>query len=266
MAGPFSISSLFRNTQQVQVAPGSQQQLQQQPQGTPGSTMQQRNDPTNPQQQPQNPQNPQGTGAPANSPLDQFKDLWQDPDPSKAVADPFANPLFSTDPAKIREAASQMDFTQGLPQELLQKVLQGNDPQALMQVINHVGQQSLAAALQIGTQTIENAGSRIGARFKEAIPQHVRDFQINNTKPSNPMFEHPAIQGMLQRAKQQIKAQNPTMSAEQVAAMAEDYITQTAAVFNNSGKSSNPDGTGSPNSESNFDWMNWAMSGPNSGS
>lgn len=259
MATGFSFSNIFRPTQQVTTAP-QQQQPQQQPQ----------------QPQPQQPQNGPGSSmqqggfappaggtapAPQSSPLDGFAELWKtnaNSDPTGSE-DPFTQPLFSTDPAKIREAASQMNFLNAVPPELMQKAMSGNEPQAFMQVMNVVAQQALATALQVSTQTVEQAGSKIGERFNKTLPGRFKDLQINSSQPSNPVLSHPAVQPMLSMVRNQIKMSNPDATPQQVNQMAEDYLSKFASAL--SPEASEPSGQGS-NAGDSFNWEDWATSTP----
>jgi hypothetical protein len=234
---PFSFANIFRPTQQVTQAPQQQATPPQQP--GPAAPMQ------------------QGSFEPPKpvSPLDQFKDLWNtapNADPNGS-ADPFTQPLFSSDPAKIREAASQIDFLQAVPQEVMQKAMSGNDPQAFMSVMNAVAQNALATALQVGTQTVEQAGTKLGERFNKALPTKFRDLQINAAPPSNPILSHPAAQPMVSMVKNQIKMTNPEATPDQVNKMAEDYLAGLASAL-----SGPADGaTANKEESSGQNWMDW---------
>lgn len=229
MAG-FSVANLFRPTQQVTQAPtppnsdtdtGFNQgpaggpPNQSGPQNAPGSSMQQR-------------QGMESSGQ--NSPLAPFEKLWETPDTGSngAPKDPFSEPLFATDPVKIKEAASQMDFVAQLPQELVQKAMSGQDPQAFMQVINGVAQAALATALQVSTGTMEQAGTKLGQRFKSALPDSIRDVQVNSQVSSNPILNNPAVQPMLKMARNQIKMMNPGMSPQDIQQQAEQLFLSMA--------------------------------------
>lgn len=247
MAG-FSIGSLFRPVQQGQQP--QQQQPQQPPQGAPGSSMQLQNPGADPSQQ------PQGTPQqPPSSPLDQFKDLWKDAGNNGASsADPFASPLFNTDPAKIVEAAGKADFLSQVPQELIQKAMSGNDPQAFMQIINAVGQQALAMSLQLSTATTEQAGQRIGERFNKALPERFKDMQLGQMPATNPVLNHPAAEPMLRNLRDQVRRQEPNLRPDEVNAKAEQYLMSFAStlVGNNSGG-----GQGQQGGQQEQDWEAW---------
>lgn len=247
MAGlPFNISNMFRNTQQtVSANPPAPAPAPAQPQGTPGSSMQQGGMKQEEQE--------------GGSPLDGFAKLWET-DPTSGAnppSDPFSEPLFATDPNKIREAASQMDFISQLPQELMQKAMSGQDPQAFMQVINTVAQNSLATALQVATGTVEQAGSKIGKRFNDALPARFKDLQINSAAPANPVLNHPSVQPMLKMARQQIKMMNPDYTPEQVNKEAERYLSSFASALTD-GDPNKPVAPKSADDET--DWMSWVQS------
>lgn len=218
-----------------------------QPTGVPGSSMQPSNAGA------ANPQAP-AEGAPA-SPLDAYKDLWKTAGTEgQQPADPFAAPLFQTDPNKLREAVTKTDFLQGVPQELMQKVMAGNDPQSLMQLINHVGQQSLALSVQLTSSLQEQAGQTIGERFKKAIPDKFKELQLNSQPPENPILANPAVEPMLKMAKQQIRMTNPDLSAAEINQRAEQYIMAFAtSVAGGSGPSS----TSGSEQKAETDWAAW---------
>lgn len=256
-----SISNLFRNTQQVQLTQPQGQpannnpgQPQVQPTGKPGSTLDPNagNGGQPGQGQPGQQQQTQ------NSPLDGFKDLWKtDPNANNANSDPFASPLFQTDPNKIREAAGKMDFLSQIPQEMLQKAMAGNDPQSFMQVMNAVAQNVLATSLQLGTATTEQAGSLMAKRFDAALPGRFKNFQLQSQAPTNPALSHPAVQPLLKSVREQISRQNPDLPAAEVTKMAEDYFSQMMTAVQQNDPNAPPKQTAAEDG-SDFNWAQWA--------
>lgn len=210
-----NISAIFRPVQQVtqQPAPPMSQQNPGAGQGAPAAgTSQPNSEPP----------------APPPNPLDEFKPLWQTDPNAKPPADPLAAPILNSDPAKIKEAASKVDFLGQVPQELLQKVMQGNDPQALMQLINTVSQNTLAMAAQLSTATVEQGAARANQRLLDALPSKVADIQLRQMQPENPILRHEAVQPMLDLARSQLRMQNPNMPPAEVNKRAEDYILAVA--------------------------------------
>jgi hypothetical protein len=226
--------------------PQQQQPQQQQPQSQAGATLGQNN--------PNASVPSEGQQAPS-SPLDPFKDLWKtDPTkPTQPIADPFSQPLFNTDPAKIIEAAGKADFLSQVPPELMQKVMAGNDPQALTQLINSVAQQSLALSLQLSTATVEQAGTKMGERFNSSLPEKFKGMQLDGIKPTNPALQHPAAEPMLRNLRDQVRRQEPNLSPDEVNAKAEQYLSAFAAQLS---QPANPDGTAGKKAEDN--WDEWA--------
>ena len=109
------------------------------------------------------PATPATPAAPAD-PLAGMAALWKNDPNNPAPADPMRGPILNSDPAKIIEAASKVDFLKNVPAELMQRVNSGNDPAALSELINAVAQQTLATATQIGAATVEQGLQRNNQR------------------------------------------------------------------------------------------------------
>lgn len=235
MATGFNIANLFRNAPPQNAAPAPA------PTAPPSPT------PAPPPEQ--------------NSPLDAFKSMWQTDGKSGTAEnpDPFSAPLFNSDPAKIREATSQMDFSRELPQELMSRVMAGNDPQAIVEMVNAVAQKALATSLQLATATTEQAGQRMGERFKTALPSQFRDLQIQNQRPSNPILDHPATKPLLDSVRQRLKLQNPDWQPQQIQAEAEKYFTDFAASLQEADPSQvAARKAAAAESGEDMNWMEWA--------
>lgn len=234
-----SISSLFRPTQQVAPTPGQygQQPMPQQPPvippGAPGSSMEPQNQQSLQQGQSQpNGSNKQGE----NSPLDAWAEVWKTKPTDQQPTDPWSQPILPSDPNKIREAAGKMDMMAGVPPELLQKVNAGNDPQALMELMNKVAQNTLAMSAQLATASVERAGTVIRDRTRQELPEHFREYQLRDLPVDNPVLNHPGAQGLLQMTRQQLKMKNPDWSAQRIQDEAVKYLTSFAgAVSQNAG-------------------------------
>lgn len=204
-----SISDIFRPTQQVTVA----------------------NQPPMAQQNPAAGGNPPppGTSLPnaettPPNPLDGFSTIWQTDPKAAPTVDPLNQPLLNPDPVKMREAASKLDFVGMLPKELVSRVHAGNDPAAIVELVNAAAQAALAQAAQLSTATVEHAGTRLKDRMLQSLPGRIRDVQIGQTKPSNSVLEHPAAQPMLHIARAAIATKNPHMSPAEINAQAEAYL------------------------------------------
>lgn len=171
---------------------------------------------------------------PQADPLDAMKAVWQTDPNAKPPADPLAGSLFNTDPAKIREAASKMDFTANIPQDLMQKVLAGGDTAAIVQMMNTVAQNALATATQLTTATVEQGAAKSQQRMLQALPGKVRDIQLQDMTPENPVLQHEAVQPMLNMVRSQLRMQNPNMPPAEVSRRAEEYMLATASALTGS--------------------------------
>lgn len=169
------------------------------------------------------------------SQLDNFKDIFTipvDKDGKQIVAtDPFATPITNLDPAKLKEAASQMNFAAGMNAESVAKAMQ--DPAALLALINQVGQNAFAAALTANTGIVERSINENNSRFEAALPDRIRNTQIAQTASKHPALSHPAAAPMVAALKTQIANTNPHLTPEQVASKAEGYVIAMASDINN---------------------------------
>jgi hypothetical protein len=241
----------------------------QQPQGNPNFPSKTQLDPKNNTLDPNNANNQNGNNEPNNNPnnnpdpnkgvqgsqLDNFKDLFKvqvdDKGNPVTTTDPLAGPILNVDPQKLREAASKMNFVSGVPQELMQKVMAGNDPQALVELINLTSQQAFLQAMQVNAGVVENALTKHTARIETALPDRIRNFQIQNTAPKNPVLSHPAVAPVLDGLKRTIASANPHLSPEKVAEHAENYVTAMATDLMGA---NNPTGSNKQQSTQETDW------------
>lgn len=227
------IMDIFRPTQQTR--PVQQQGPME------GRSMQQQSNPM------EEPAKPQG------SPLDNFSELLKNDDTGDGTSpDPFSQPLFGADPSKITEAASKADFLSSLPRDLVEKAMSGQDPQAFMEVINKTNQQSLALALQLTTALMEQAGGKMGARFKEALPTALKDTQVRSMKSENPILQHPTSEPMLMMLRERIQRNEPNLSPQEINAKAEEYLTTWAKELTGSTAAPEPKKPGQDT-----DWEEW---------
>lgn len=253
---PFNIGNMFRPTQQIVTPPTPQAGGPAIPGGTTappanGSTMQIQN----PGAGELNP--PQTNQTQDNSPLAGFSSLWETDPNAKPPVDPWSQPILPNDPAKIQEAARKMNLMQGVDPALVQKVMAGNDPQAVMDLIQFASQSTLAMAAQLTTATVEKAGTTIRDRERAGLDERFRSFQDRNLSVDDPVLNHPAAQPMLDMARRQIRMKNPNMSADKVQEMAVQYLRQFATAMGTGDptqQSAKLDATGTPEQ----DWSTFA--------
>lgn len=190
------------------------------------------------------------------SPLDAFSDLLKNTNTDTGQSpDPFSQPLFNADPSKIAEAAGKADFLGTLPPDLVQKAMSGNDPQAFLDVINRVGQQSLAMAVQLTTATVEQAGTKLGSRFKDALPAALKDTQLKTMKSDNPVLQHPSSEPLLAMLRDRIRRNEPNLSAQEINKKAEEFLSTWAAELTRPAQAAPESSTSQE-----MDWDRWLSS------
>lgn len=220
-------------------APTNNQQQQQ--------TQQTQQQPNQQQQAPSTPNpanaNPTGTNMPVN-PLDAYKEMFNNANKSAEVAPSFALPA-----DKLNEVAGKLDFTQGVPSELMQKAMTG-DAQAMLDIINHTGRQAYIHSLSHTTQLTDKfVGSRaefdakhLGSKVKSELTQTELSSSAN--------FDHPVLKAELIRVANQFQQANPDAAPAEIAKAAKQYLGDLYAAMN-------PD-AGKPNqSEQKAGETNW---------
>lgn len=204
-----SVADIFRPVQQVTMS-------QQNPGANPAATP------------PAGTSQPTTPAAPAPNPLDEMKALWQTDPNAKPPVDPLSTPMLNSDPNKIREAAGKIDFMSAVPQDMMQRALQGNDPKALFEVMNAVSQQTLAMATQLSAASAEASARTATQRMLDALPGKVKDVQLRESRPENPILQHEAAQPLLDLARNQLRAKNPGMSVQDINSKVEAMFTSFA--------------------------------------
>lgn len=167
-----------------------------------------------------------GTGAKGDeSPLANYADLWKvDPKNPGGIANPV--PVFNLDPAKLNEAAAQIDFTQNISAELIDKAAKG-DATALGEVIKQAGRAGFTqSAVTTGT-IVKDALEKLSKNYDEhVIPEILRRHTASTAlrADENPIFTNPATAPMLKMLEKQIMDKNPTASPQEITAHAKEYL------------------------------------------
>lgn len=168
-----------------------------------------------------------------NSPLGNFSNLWQNDPNAKPVANPLAQPLVKLDPTKLASAVGQMDFTKSVPQDLAAKALSG-DTQALTNLLNSVVQTAFLQQTTLQAQMLESAIKQNNSNFESVLPDKLKRHQLSQIKSENPILEHPAVAPLLDATRAQISQLEPTLTASEVQAKAEEYFLNLTKALNTS--------------------------------
>lgn len=161
--------------------------------------------------------------APAASPLDAYKDLWQ---PAETDG---TQQSFNLDSAKVMEAAQKANFAAGVNPELVQNALKG-DVNAFLQVVNSVGQQAFAQATIASSKINEQQLQQFGTKQEAMIPGLVKRNLVSNTLQENPLYKHEATRPLLSALEAQIASKFPNATANQITEHAQQFIAEFAKV------------------------------------
>lgn len=163
--------------------------------------------------------------APAPQGLDKFNDIWNIPDDQKPKAP--ASPFAGVTPEAIQQVAGKTDFSKVVTPEVLAKISAGGDEgvAAMMQAMNAVAQTTYAQSAQAAIKLSETAIASQREELLKELPTLIKNQTVNeNLRTANPIFKNPAVAPMLDMLKGQLQAKNPTASAAEIQAQAQEFI------------------------------------------
>jgi len=167
------------------------------------------------------------------SPMDTFKDLWNTPSDQGVDTTLPANMFAGVDPAKMLQAARQVDFSKSIPPEVIAKITAGGPEaaQAFAQALNDVSQRSYAQSSFAATKIVEQALSKFEEGMNNRLPGTMKKLQVSESlRESNPALSHPAAAPIVTALQNQFTTQFPNASAAEIRTMATDYLTQFAGL------------------------------------
>lgn len=193
------------------------------------------------------------------SPMDAYADLFKPQDPSKKTND--GPPAFNLDPKIVQSAADSMDFTAKLPPELRSK-FQGEDGEALFQVINSVGRQAYMAAIQHGSSLTDKFVGLRSEFDRKDLGSHVKSHLVQNTLQSKFADANPVTQQGLQLISGMMKDAFPDATPEWITENAPKFFVEMAKQLS-PGEFQKPQNPNQQESGAETDWGNWLLSGQN---
>lgn len=193
------------------------------------------------------------TSAPAETP--DFKDLWK---PAEGETQSFnpADMFNSFDPAKIQEATSKMNFTQGVTQEHLAAIAEGGEGamKAFAEALNATGRQafsnSLMASAELTKQALVKADGHLDKRFTSLMSKQSLS---SNLTSKNPELNSPEVAPITQAIVGQLAQKYPDATPAKLQEMAESYLMHV------SGKLAGPKTVESKSDETGINWDEWAQ-------
>lgn len=196
-------------------------------------------------------------GAAQQSPLDNFKQLWQTNETEAGKPKTYV----TVDPAKLAEATGKLNFAAGLKPEQLQAITAGGEQAvtAFSQALNTVAQQVFQVAMLGSGKLMEQAIQNSRSDLISEIPAHLRHhLSMSQMQDKFPAISHPAVRPLVEVLQAQFGSQHPDASPAELQKMATDYLVNVTGIL--SGKSDTPEGnlsgaglSGQPGVE-NVDW------------
>lgn len=168
-----------------------------------------------------------GTDQQPVNPLDAYSKLWD-----TSATDSSKPPAFALDATVLDKVSSGLNFTQGVPAELMQKAMTG-DTQAMMDIMNHVGQQAYRASLShsttltdkfVGARSEYDLGS-IGSKVKQELTSSALQESVPNAS-------HPVVKQELKRIADAMQKMNPDSSPQEIAESAKQYFNTLYSAAN----------------------------------
>lgn len=164
------------------------------------------------------------------SPLDQFKDMWEPvTTPEGQVTAPA-----QLDPAKLQEIISKADFTQTLSSENLSLIAAGGEgaQAAFIDSLNTVARQVLMQSTMANNKMTEQAVATALASQTATLPELIRSQTTsNNLQKANPLFSNPAVKPVIEAVQAQLAIKNPTATADQLTEMAQNFVSVMGESF-----------------------------------
>ncbi len=154
------------------------------------------------------------------NPLDVYAKMYE----PKEGAPQDGPPSFNIDDKILNEVSSKMNFTSTLDPGLLSKA-QSGDAQAMIELIQQVGQKAYSAALKHGTALTDVHLNKRGDFEKAELSKSVKSTLTNQAISEIPNASHPVVKTELRRIAENLAKQNPDASPKEIVAEAQRYFT-----------------------------------------
>ena len=183
------------------------------------------------------------------NPLDSFTAIWQNTDNAGKENNgqqqqQSSAPRYgiNVDGKQIAEMAQNVNFVKDIPQEMLQKATNG-DVGALLNIINNVGQRAMANAIEVGGRTLNHSLESGFNTFNGTLDSRFKDFatkdQVYSNSEDAKILSHPAVQPLVESARQQLLKQNPAATSAEIQQQLVSYFRQVGQAFGGGNQASN---------------------------
>lgn len=164
------------------------------------------------------------------SQLDQYTKLWENDPNVKAPAD--TSIFAKVTPESMQASAKKNDFMKTVTPEQMAAINAGGEgaTAAMLTVMQNMAQKGFGDSAFTATKLIEQALEKQQQKFMDALPGIIKSQTVSeNLRTSNPIFNHPAAQVILEPIKKQLMVKNPNASAAEIQEMANGYLESFAA-------------------------------------
>jgi len=187
------------------------------------------------------------------SPLADYKDLWQD-DPKKPGEPAPAD--YSLNPEDLQKVIAKQDFTKLATPEQLAAIAEGGEGAvaANLAIINAVAQQTLTQATLVGNKLTEQMVARAIQDSQDKIPALLRSqLATSHLKDTNPLFSNPAVAPVMEAVRERLLGKFPDATPTQITEMTQDFVMAM-------GKEFAPKENLNDNGEGGTDWAAYLVS------
>lgn len=167
------------------------------------------------------------------SPLADWAQLWEtkpiDPD-AAAPTDPLA-----IDADALQKQVGKISFTDSVTPELLAKVTAGGEEAsaALVEVINLANQNALAQATLVANKLAQRATNHEAQAIDAKVTEIIKaNLMTQNLQETNPLFNHPAVQPVMDSVKSQLSIKYPDATPAELAGKAQAFVVAMANSLN----------------------------------
>lgn len=163
------------------------------------------------------------------SPVETYKDFWQAPAEVKDE-----NPPVVLDSKSLLEAAVKTDFTRILDKDAVALVAKGGEGaiEALMQIVNQVGQASYGQSLVSTQKMIDKAVQEATTKVNNTLPGQVKRQTLNNMlAQDNPNFNNPLVEPVISAIQNQLSLKYPNASVSELQKMSKDILGGVAGLI-----------------------------------
>jgi len=165
--------------------------------------------------------------------MSMYEGLFSPPDAETVKKNEPPKFLLAAD--KVKEAAGKMDFTAGLPDDIVQKLQSGEaiDGKTLLAAINFAGRQAYSRALEHATGL---TGHFVEARVKheqQGLPAVLRNYLARSKAISGPdVADNPVVREHMAMISEKVAAKFPDATEDEVATLTQEYFTEMAKAIN----------------------------------